>query len=513
MAAPSGVVWGTAINDYSRLGLYVTTSSTNTTTTATVQVWFWSKYSVNDYVNNFYFDWAASATTNMGSVAIDTYNDSGAGWNTANQVLIVSYNKTYNRSSSAQTGRCAASLNTIEASPGSMSVSTNFTIPALQSYTVTYNANNGSGAPSSQRKYYGITLKLSSTKPTRSGYEFIGWGTSSTAQIPTYQPGDNYTANASVTLYAIWSLTVLVSFSQSGTASTTVSDSVSSGDITGTPSSVRVNINVDYESANANTSIYYRVCYANNTDGLVFDHAENALDGIVGPTTASSLGSSTYITISSNLIKQAIQAQRSNDVAVFVIQVSNTNNVFSSELTTECIVTVNLNNYRLLDGELYGAYWERQSPASMKVKVEFGFPRSYTLSQTPTPIIKNSETDNRFTVSVDNRSVTTDTDRKRVMYDLSLSGFTTNCFAVIEISDGLSTGRVYFRIVPYTFDQTITIDSSSKCIEAVEFIEHSKLYGFQRGGRVYFPNFTELYGGNIGLDPLKLMMYDMKERE
>lgn len=71
-------------------------------------------------------------------------------------------------------------------------------------YCVYYNANGGSGAPSSQTKTYGVNLTLSSVIPTRSGYDFLGWSTSSTATSATYDPGDSYTANASVTLYAVW---------------------------------------------------------------------------------------------------------------------------------------------------------------------------------------------------------------------------------------------------------------------------------------------------------------------
>ncbi len=72
-------------------------------------------------------------------------------------------------------------------------------------YTVSYNANGGSGAPSSQTKTEGVTLTLSATKPTRSGYTFLGWSTSSTAISATYSAGGSYTANAGATLYAVWS--------------------------------------------------------------------------------------------------------------------------------------------------------------------------------------------------------------------------------------------------------------------------------------------------------------------
>ena len=77
--------------------------------------------------------------------------------------------------------------------------------PAPTTYTVSYNANGGSGAPASQTKTKNIALTLSGTKPTRSGYTFLGWATSSSATSASYQPGSSYTANASVTLYAVWS--------------------------------------------------------------------------------------------------------------------------------------------------------------------------------------------------------------------------------------------------------------------------------------------------------------------
>ena len=73
-------------------------------------------------------------------------------------------------------------------------------------YTVSYNANGGSGAPGNQTKTYGQTLTLSSTKPTRTNYNFKGWGTSASATTVSYAAGASYTANAAITLYAVWEL-------------------------------------------------------------------------------------------------------------------------------------------------------------------------------------------------------------------------------------------------------------------------------------------------------------------
>lgn len=77
-----------------------------------------------------------------------------------------------------------------------------------KTYLVKYDANGGSGAPASQTKTYGKNLSLSSVKPIREGYEFLGWAISSTASSAVYQPGSAYSANSAVTLYAVWKETV-----------------------------------------------------------------------------------------------------------------------------------------------------------------------------------------------------------------------------------------------------------------------------------------------------------------
>ena len=73
-------------------------------------------------------------------------------------------------------------------------------------YTVTYNANGGSGAPVAETFLSGQTMKISNITPVRSGYTFQGWSTSSTATTTSYLPGNSYTntTNVSITLYAVW---------------------------------------------------------------------------------------------------------------------------------------------------------------------------------------------------------------------------------------------------------------------------------------------------------------------
>ncbi len=77
-------------------------------------------------------------------------------------------------------------------------------------YTVSYHAGGGSGAPANQSKYYGADLSLSTSIPVREGYIFDGWSSSATASVADYQAGDTYSANQSISLYALWRVANLV---------------------------------------------------------------------------------------------------------------------------------------------------------------------------------------------------------------------------------------------------------------------------------------------------------------
>lgn len=80
-------------------------------------------------------------------------------------------------------------------------------------YTLHYNANGGTGAPSdsngtvtnSSSAAVSKNMTISSTEPTRSGYTFLGWSTSSSATTASYQPGQTYSFSRGTTdLYAVW---------------------------------------------------------------------------------------------------------------------------------------------------------------------------------------------------------------------------------------------------------------------------------------------------------------------
>lgn len=99
----------------------------------------------------------------------------------------------------------SATINT-GINPATISANGSYALPAITwEHTVSYNANGGTGAPDNQKKIYGSVLTLSSVRPTRDGYVFMGWATSSAGDV-AYMPGATYGADVDVTLYAVWQI-------------------------------------------------------------------------------------------------------------------------------------------------------------------------------------------------------------------------------------------------------------------------------------------------------------------
>lgn len=78
--------------------------------------------------------------------------------------------------------------------------------PNPPQYSLSYNANGGTGAPATQYKYWGDGGKISTTKPTRDLYDFVEWNTSADGTGEHINPGENWSSNRSLTLYAKWKL-------------------------------------------------------------------------------------------------------------------------------------------------------------------------------------------------------------------------------------------------------------------------------------------------------------------
>ena len=87
---------------------------------------------------------------------------------------------------------------------------TNTTPTPAVTYTVTFNANDGSENPATVTQTFtenrAESLKsFSEMGFSKSGFYFAGWGTSADATESAYADGAEYAANADITLYALWS--------------------------------------------------------------------------------------------------------------------------------------------------------------------------------------------------------------------------------------------------------------------------------------------------------------------
>ncbi|MDQ1281689.1 MAG: hypothetical protein QG630_40 [Patescibacteria group bacterium] len=71
-------------------------------------------------------------------------------------------------------------------------------------YTVSFNANGGSGSTAPQTVNSGTSINLPASSFTYTGYTFVNWNTASNGSGTSYSVGSSYTVTANATLYAIW---------------------------------------------------------------------------------------------------------------------------------------------------------------------------------------------------------------------------------------------------------------------------------------------------------------------
>lgn len=76
----------------------------------------------------------------------------------------------------------------------------------LNSITVSFDSNSGTGTMEPQEFEADVPQALSENKFTREGYTFAGWATSADATTAEYADKAEFTAKEDITLYAIWSV-------------------------------------------------------------------------------------------------------------------------------------------------------------------------------------------------------------------------------------------------------------------------------------------------------------------
>ena len=74
----------------------------------------------------------------------------------------------------------------------------------LETYTLSYDANGGTGALGASTHKYNEKTSVSADKPTQEGYEFQGWDSDDDGDVD-YQPSDSIQIKGDVKLVAVWS--------------------------------------------------------------------------------------------------------------------------------------------------------------------------------------------------------------------------------------------------------------------------------------------------------------------
>lgn len=195
----SGSVYFRLYVDYS-----VSTSETAVVVSGTAYLQGKGSYTSNyPYTIDPEILWANLKFSSSDSITVSSRRSwSSARFGTLTNIVTQSFSRTFSRGHSASTR--TMSLDMYEVIAGSSQPSVSISIPARQSYAVTYDANGGDVAPTPTTKWYGETLTLSNFVPTRNNYTFTAWNTARDGSGTSYSPGGSYTGNAALALYAQW---------------------------------------------------------------------------------------------------------------------------------------------------------------------------------------------------------------------------------------------------------------------------------------------------------------------
>lgn len=74
----------------------------------------------------------------------------------------------------------------------------------VEAFVVSFDANTGSGTIADVACADGSTVKLPTSGVTKSGYRLAGWAESASATEADYEPGADFAATETTTLYAFW---------------------------------------------------------------------------------------------------------------------------------------------------------------------------------------------------------------------------------------------------------------------------------------------------------------------
>ena len=202
----SGSYDGINVSEYARLTYTTSTTNTQVSVTFTLET-ITSLSNPQTTPQTITMDYRGSAGGQIGTgtktKAVLSGSPARPGTSSYELALISNKTITYARTKSDQTKTLSFSIRNNQLSKestGSVSIS----VPKIPSYSVTYNANTGSGTVASQTKWYGENLVLQSSGFTKTNYTLIGWNTIADGSGQAYTLGATYSTNAPLSLYAQW---------------------------------------------------------------------------------------------------------------------------------------------------------------------------------------------------------------------------------------------------------------------------------------------------------------------
>ena len=378
-------------------------------------------------------------------------------------------------------------------------------------YTVSYNANGGSGAPGNQTKTWGSNLTLSSTKPTRSGYNFLGWGTSSGATSASYQPGGTYSSNSGITLYAIWQVATKITISVPEFSYKVKCDS----NYKVTTSSLGETYIPYYPGTvpeNVNTNFYYRL----------YDATKTVVSKVFGPFTGTGIANGTQTTggatkflLPAEIMLSSLKNLSSTSEAIFYAEVCTGSTSFASDVTVMQQFRIELENFSYLSkgyeteaytgpgtGKSYSSIGIRNSSGKAIAGLGLQYPSCYidqylngTVKLTKLTVNGIDRTSSSSaSVSVDKTSAHINTHWIDITLGTDIAPTNQSISVLATVTDNISTATLGVRIPPVgggsiTMYENYQNKYPNACT-CTEFIEEDR-FGFFNGGKIYASEFIE----------------------
>lgn len=458
--------------------------------------------SYNVSVSLYYYKNSNSSTYGKVSGALCGYGyttgkitlNNSAGWvNVANVSFTVGADAAGNASCNIS---ASGGISGTTFSSSSMSQTLYMSSGQTRQWTISYNANNGTGAPAAQTKTYGSILTLSSTVPTRSGYKFMGWATSSTATTAAFQPGGQFGIDATTTLYAVWQILTKITVKLYDTSYKVLSNE--KGQVTeDSLSELTIGMDITQEDLNgevAGTKFYYRV----------LDSTKTIIGEPVGPYTPIEINDGGEFKSPTPTKEQILSSLKNNGGSetsmTFYVQISTGANTFEDDITVTQKANVTLIDFCKAIASIYSIIF---NGTYYTVTYRLLLPKSYPTTDKCVIAMKesNSASTSAIVTAIQMTKVGTSGNgniyQYESYYNIPIKGILTIKF---EFTDNINftstTRRVPKTITPIYIDQSL--NNKTGVCEALEFIEGENP-GFDKIGYVFANEFVETDNGYVAI--------------